>query len=234
MKKRIWELDALRGVCILFVIAVHLIFDLVELYGVVSWEYPPLFIWVRDWGGVLFVLLSGICATLGTHSVRRGALVFGCGMLITAVTVGMYALELADRSVLICFGVLHCLGICMILWHFFRKLSTRILATAGIAMILAGFAAARVRVNVPFLFFLGLTTPAFQSADYFPLLPHLGFFLLGAVIGRTLYREKKTLLPRFPAENPIVRFFRFCGRHSLIIYLAHQPIIALVLQIALI
>ena len=31
MKKRIWELDVLRGICILGVVIVHLIYDLVDL-----------------------------------------------------------------------------------------------------------------------------------------------------------------------------------------------------------
>lgn len=233
MKTRIWELDALRGVCILAVVAVHLIFDLVELYGVLAWEYPALFVFLRDWGGVLFVLLSGICATLGTHSVRRGAVVLCCGLLISAVTRGMYARELADDSIVIRFGVLHCLGICMMLWHFCKGLSVKLLTVAGALLTAAGLYLMRVTVSVPYLYPLGLTTPAFWSADYFPLLPYFGFFLLGASLGRTLYREKRTLLPNFPAENPIVRFFRFCGRHSLIIYLLHQPLLALALMLIL-
>ena len=40
--------------------------------------------------------------------------------------------------------------------------------------------------------------------------------LLGAVIGRTAYRKKQSLLPRVNAANPVIRFFSFCGRHSLL------------------
>ena len=68
MKKRIWELDALRGFCILGVIIVHFIFDLVELYGIIDWEYPVLFEFIKDWGGILFILLSGICVAGYGHS----------------------------------------------------------------------------------------------------------------------------------------------------------------------
>ena len=38
MKKRIWELDAFRGICILGVVFVHFVYDLVELYRIVDWE----------------------------------------------------------------------------------------------------------------------------------------------------------------------------------------------------
>ena len=44
MKKRIWELDALRGLCILGMVVVHFVYDLVELYGLIKWEYPPAFL----------------------------------------------------------------------------------------------------------------------------------------------------------------------------------------------
>ena len=72
MKQRIWELDALRGLCILGMVAVHFVYDLVELYGLVQWQYPALFSFIKDWGGVLFLVLSGICVTLGRSHIRRG------------------------------------------------------------------------------------------------------------------------------------------------------------------
>ena len=74
-KNRIWELDALRGLFILCVVLVHTIFDL-QLFGFVGEDTPVLFNIIRDYGGILFVLISGICVTLGSHSFRRGAIVF--------------------------------------------------------------------------------------------------------------------------------------------------------------
>ena len=63
-------------------------------------------------------------------------------------------------------------------------------------------------------------------ADYMPLFPWLGVFLIGCVIGRTLYKEKKTLFGgRGKVMTAIARPVEFIGRHSLIIYLAHQPVI---------
>ena len=231
MVKRIWELDVFRGICILGVIAVHFIFDLVELYGILNWEYPPVFSFIKDWGGILFLLLSGICATLGRHSVKRGLIVFGCGLLCSAVTAGMYLLDFAGKYIIIWFGVLHCLGLCMILWALLKKLPTWALALLGAAIIAAGFAVSGIRVEATWLFPLGLKHRGFSSSDYFPLLPNLGFFLLGAVIGRTLYREKATLFPRVNRSIPILRFLSFCGRQSLLIYLLHQPVLSLVCEI---
>lgn len=226
MKKRIWELDAFRGICILGVVFVHFVYDLVELYRIVDWEYPVLFSLVKNWGGVLFVVLSGVCVTLGRRSLRRGLIVLGCGMVITAVTYGMYRFGF-DKSIMIYFGVLHCLGSCMILWSMFKKCPNRLLAVIGIAMVAAGlYLRGNATVDHPWLTPLGFVPPKFYTSDYFPLLPNLGFFLLGAVLGRTVYRRKETLLPMVSERNVLVRFFSFCGRQSLFIYLAHQPILA--------
>lgn len=224
--KRIWELDAFRGICVLAMIAVHFLFDLTELYGLVQWQAPDWFNFLQRWGGVAFVMLSGICATLGSRSFRRGCIVLACGLLVTAATWAMVALWDFDPSTTIRFGVLHCLGVCMMLWPLFRKWPVWLLGILGLGMVLAGFWCEGQIVQTPWLFPIGLTTATFSSGDYFPLLPHLGFFLLGAVLGKTLYRQRQTLFPRVPAANPVLRFFQFCGRHSLLIYLVHQPLLA--------
>lgn len=228
MKQRVWELDAFRGLCILGMVAVHFVYDLVELYRLVDWTYPPLFSLIKNWGGILFLLISGICVTLGSRSVRRGAIVFACGMLCTAVTAGMYFLGMADKSILIYFGVLHCLGLCMLLWPLFRRCPVWLLALLGAVLAALGlYLNARALVPFPYLMPLGIPYPGFASSDYFPLLPNLGYFLLGAVLGRTLYREKRTLFPKCSAQAPVVRFLTGCGKHSLWIYLLHQPVLAL-------
>ena len=231
MKKRIWELDVFRGICILGMVLVHFIYDLVELYGIIDWSYPAVFSFVKDWGGVLFLLLSGVCATLGSRSVRRGLIVFACGLVCTAVTAGMYLLGFAGKYIIIWFGVLHCLGLCMILWAPLNKLPTWALAVLGAVIIAAGFWTNGIRVECTWLFPLGLTYRGFSSSDYFPRLPTRGFFLLGSVIGRTLYRNKETLLPQINAESPVLKFLGFCGRQSLFIYLLHQPVLSLLCQV---
>jgi uncharacterized membrane protein len=227
MKHRIWELDAFRGICLLGMVFVHFMFDLVELYGILDWAYPAWFRLMTEWGGMLFVILSGICATLGRRSVRRGLIVFGCGLIISAATYGMYRFGFADKSIIIYFGVLHCLGVCMVLWHFFRKLPSWLLLVLGAGMILAGWYLSRVvLVDHLYLVIFGFTNGRFFTSDYFPLLPNLGYFLVGAVVGRRFYGKKQTLLPRVNDRNLLIRALCFCGRHSLEIYLLHQPILA--------
>lgn len=227
MKKRVWELDAFRGLCVLGMVIVHFVYDLIDLYALVDWEYPEWFLFVMKWGGLLFILISGICATLGRRSVRRGVIVVLCGFVCTAVTYGMYRFGMAGQGLIIYFGVLHCLGTCMILWWLFKRLPTWLLAVLGIAMAVAGLYLQTRTFNTGlWLMPLGFMPDGFASSDYFPLLPNLGYFLLGGVLGRTLYRKQETLLPKVNENNPVLRFLRLCGRHSLWIYLLHQPVLS--------
>ena len=227
MKKRIWELDALRGLCVLGMVIVHLIYDVTDLYGLVQWNLPDSFLFLQQWGGVLFLLISGISVTLGRKHIKRGLLVLLCGLICTAGTYGMYHFGFSGKGIIIYFGVLHCLGVCMLLWGLFHRFPTWALALAGIALAGLGLWMGTLPpVTYPWLMPLGLPYWGFVSSDYFPLLPHLGFFLLGAVLGRTVYGSKESLLPMVNERNILIRFLLFCGKNSLWIYLLHQPLLS--------
>jgi uncharacterized membrane protein len=62
--------------------------------------------------------------------------------------------------------------------------------------------------------------------DYYPLAPWLGVALLGVVVGRTAYAEgqRQFTIPDFSMTPPIP-WLRFLGRHSLSVYLIHQPLL---------
>lgn len=227
-KKRVWELDALRGICILGMIVVHLFYDLSTIGGMTI-ELPRWFLLIRQYGHILFVLISGICATLASHStLKRGMTVFACGLLVTYVTMFMeYILGFKDLH--IWFGILHMLGACMMLYPLFRKLPAWVLALCGVALIVLGYWLQTVTVSVDYLFPLGLCSRSFYvGSDFFPIFPGFGWFLLGACLGKTVYRSKESLLQKANADNAILRCLRFIGKHSLWFYLLHQPVLFIV------
>lgn len=224
---RIWEIDVVRGLCIPGMILIHLIYDVVNLYGFVQWPYPTWYSLFKNNYGALFILISGVSVTLGSRSVKRGLTVFLSGMIVSAVTLGMYLLGMAGRGIIIYFGVLHCLGVCMMLWPLFRRLTPRGLLLLGVPLVLVGWWLRTVSFSMPLLMPLGFTFPGFSSSDYFPLMPNLGYFLLGAAFGRRFYAGRRSLFPGVDTQNPFLRFFGWCGRNSLMIYLLHQPILAL-------
>lgn len=223
MSRRIWELDALRGAALIGMMGIHLIYDLVDLFAVVSWRLPDWYLLFKNNYGALFLVISGISVTLGSRCVKRGFQVFCCGFLCTAATLGMYLLGFAGKDIIIYYGVLQCLGSCMMLWPVFRKGSSPVLVLLGCAMAAAGLWLRTRGFSFHWLTVVGFAPYHFASSDYFPLLPNLGYFLLGAVVGRKLYPEKRSLFPREQTPLPGLQWM---GRHSLLLYLLHQPVLA--------
>lgn len=223
-KERIWELDFLRGIFILCVIVIHGIFD-AQVF--LDWDFnpPAVYDFIQYNGGILFILLSGICITLGRHFLKRGAIVLACGILVSAVLKIMVQLNFMDDSALIYWGILHLLGFCMLTYVFFKHFPTWLLGFFGVAFIVLGFYMESLTPDTMWLCPLGLIPYGFATGDFFPIFPYWGWFILGIALGRILYKEKKSLLPKFPYRAWPIRAISFCGRHSLWIYLGHQPIL---------
>ena len=121
-------LDELRGLDLISMMLYHGMWDLVYLFGV---RAP----WYGSWQGGLwqqsicwvFILLSGFCLPLGRHPVKRGAVVFGCGALVTAVTLIFMP---ADA---VWFGVLTLLGSAMIITGLLEKWMEKVPPVVGLA-----------------------------------------------------------------------------------------------------
>lgn len=222
---RIWELDAVRGFCILCMIAVHLIFDL-TYFGGLDLRLPAWYLSLKHNGHIIFVLISGICVTFSSHCVRRGVTVFGAGLLISYVTLFL-DLVMGMEDLRIWFGILHLLGVSMMLYPLFRRLPAWAVGLLGLVFAGLGIWFSMLSVSADYLFPLGLCSEAmFVGSDFSPLFPGLGWFLIGAFLGRTVYGKKQSLLPSWNKDLPILRFFQLCGRYSLPIYLLHQPLLA--------
>jgi uncharacterized membrane protein len=69
---------------------------------------------------------------------------------------------------------------------------------------------------------LGLGTEIIPSNDYNPLLPWFGYVLLGIAVARVIPPEK---WPRWRPHSLAGRTLCLAGRHSLIVYLVHQPLL---------
>ncbi len=225
-RRRIWEIDFLRGLAIILMVGYHLLFDLGEFRGVrrflgFSTDLST-FAWTaaHHFFAGLFVLLSGISSTLSRNNIRRGLRLLAVSFAVTAVT------YLFDPASSIFFGILQCLAVSMLIYGAALKNAGPLGCAAGGAIVIGLGAALRMLtrgVVVPFDWLLpfGITSPTFSSYDYFPLLPWFGIFLAGAALGKSVYAPKQSLIPwRLPES-----FINTAGRHSLLIYILHQPII---------
>jgi uncharacterized membrane protein len=153
--------------------------------------------------------------------VVRGAGIFLLGLLVSLCTL------LFLREGFIVFGILHLIGISIILSPlFFRYKKWNIIL--GFLCITIGFVFSTL--NGPmWLLPLGIHPITFYSVDYEPIFPWFGVVLTGMGLGDLLYPKgvRSFTLPQIP--EIFVRPLAFMGRHSLIIYLVHQPVIILLI-----
>ena len=215
-------MDAARGLSLFLMVFHHFFYDLVIFAGAprqLFWN--PVFNTLHYFFAGLFILLSGVSSNFSHSNVHRGLKTLGIALLITLVT------RIMDMTIV--FGVLHLLGACMLLYglteKFWRQVQEKrpwsipALSVAGI--VLTARFADGVATQTPHLWIFGLVTQDFSSADYFPLLPWIFVFLLGTWAGKYI-RERR--LPAWFYETK-VPFFPALGRHSLLIYVAHQPLL---------
>ena len=230
VRARIWEVDFLRGLSIILMVGYHLLYDLGEMVGLGSFLGFSTNLSTRAWTiaqyffAGLFVVLSGISSTLSRGNVRRGLKLLAVALLVTAATF------VFDRSSTILFGILHCLAVSILVYGlFFKNAGAAACAAAGAAVIGISIAIPAVLKGVPIRFDwllpFGIHSPTLSSFDYFPLFPWFGIFLIGSALGKSVYAAKRSPISR---RLPVT-FVNIAGRHSLLIYIVHQPIILAVL-----
>jgi uncharacterized membrane protein len=231
-RPRIWEIDFLRGVAIILMVCYHLLFDLGEFVGTkkflgwstnlstTAWTVAQFFF------AGLFVILSGISSTLSRNNVRRGLRLLAVSLVVSAAT------YVFDPASAVYFGILQCLAVSLLIYGAaFEKAGAA--ACGGWGAIVIGLVAAlpalrsALAVRSDWLLPFGIYSPSFSAFDYFPIIPWFGIFLVGAALGKSAYASKRSLLPwRLPNI-----FVNWAGRHSLLIYIVHQPVIMGVLYV---
>ena len=235
-KTRLHLLDALRGFLMVNMIAYHGMWNLVYLFGVKAGWYAgtPKYLWQQFicWS---FILLSGFCWSMSRNHLKRGLMVFGGGAAVSLVT----CLVMPENRIL--FGVLTCIGSCMILMvplaQVLKKLPAKLGAVSSFALflllrncpngtlgfeklIICDLPASLYRNNLSA--YLGFPPASFFSTDYFSLIPWIFLFITGFFLYRITTQaglnEKLFARGRVPLLNRI-------GENSLLIYLLHQPVL---------
>ena len=245
-ENRILELDSLRGFAIFMMILHHFIFDLRYLLGLDVFAFQESEFFqdvVRGVFVAIFVVVSGICCRFSKNNLRRSFKMFIASVLFSLVMAGVSLV--AKTELFVFFNVLHLLTVGTFLQGLasylyarkehdpatefvsFRRRQVLLLLLA--LLLIAGDQLVGMFPNVNSYFLLPFgfapkSTPG--MADYLPILPWLGFFFVGVVIGNTSYRDRKSLLPNIPSFLcSVLSPFAWIGRNSLWIYLLHQPII---------
>ena len=231
MSKRIELIDGLRGFAVCLMVLHHLMYDLVEFLGAPRWLFscPPIdFLHVIFAG--LFILLCGVSSNFSHSNLKRGLKTAAVAAGITLVTC------LMDMDII--WGILHLLAFCMLLYGGAKWLEGKLpqrkktlpgwaAPTVYIVLLLISVyltGGRRELADSPggfILWLLGLGNGPWRSSDYFPILPWVFVFLFGTWLGGPI---KDGRFPKwfYEAKMPV---FSDIGRHSLIIYIVHQPVL---------
>lgn len=241
MGKRVGILDEVRGIAYLAMILYHAYYDIAFVY---MHDLPDVLDtvmrFIQPFIAGTFIVVAGISSNYSTNNFKRGVTYFFFAMALTFIT------AVVMPSEIILFGVLHFLGIAAMIYGFIGKYTESIPWLLGVILFSLLFAAA---YNIPsgyigikglfsldmpdflyghyWLFPLGFTGSGFYSSDYFPLIPYFFLFLAGASLGvyfKTGRAAKGLYMTRFSG-------LAFIGRHGLWIYMLHQPVLILLLEL---
>lgn len=227
-------IDALRGFALVNMVLFHLMYDIFNIFSAeTGWNSEPLTIIWERFICCSFIILSGVSFNFSHRPFKRGIILNACGFLITIVTV------LVIPSQAVWFGILNFLGCAMMLAYPLKAYLENIKPVVGAILNLllfaflygvpegyVGFFGVELFKLPEFLYgtkalaFIGFPSADFHSTDYFPIIPWIFLFLSGCFAWRVI---KNCNADSFFKRK--VPFFDFIGRHTLIIYLLHQPII---------
>lgn len=243
--------DAARGTAIALMFVYHFTFDL-RYYNVVAIDFnnDPVWLGLRTLIVGLFLGVMGVSLHLATASglnqrafVRRLLQVMGCAALVSLSSYMMFPKSM------IFFGILHFIAVASVLGLLFYRWFWMNLGV-GVALIMLGLTIQHPWFDQPGWQWIGLMTHKPITEDYVPLLPWFGVVLLGLFVGKWMFSsppppfirlaelagltgQLSKNLVQWQGKTGFSRLLAFGGRHSLPIYMLHQPIFFAVLYLAL-
>jgi uncharacterized membrane protein len=230
-------IDALRGGAICLMVVYHFCFDL-RFYRVIAadFERDPFWLGFRALIVTSFMALVGVSLVLADRAHRAPAArapgnraaywkrigaIAGCALL---ATLGSYLL-FPQRFIY--FGILHCIAAASLLAQPLVRRPAAALAL-GAVVVVAGLTLQHAAFDARALSWIGFTTTKPATEDYVPLAPWAGIVLIGIAVGHALVRTD------FRALRPLAAapaWLQWLGRHSLAVYMVHQPLLLGVLWV---
>jgi uncharacterized membrane protein len=234
---RFWEVDAARGVAIIMMIVYHSTYDLDSLGGYDIQSTSGYWALFADLTAGLFLFLVGISLAISRARttltgwklflkyLARGLMILAYGMVLTLVF-------LALGMGVVAFGILHLIGVSIILAYPFLKLRFTNLVLGMLIFASGQYVLAQGFYSQSFwLLPFGVVPEGMIMPDYRPLLPWFGVVLIGLFFGNVVYGDGSR--PAVPEDKAplLARPLLPLGRNSLFVYLIHQPIIIAVLAV---
>ncbi|MDR0696908.1 MAG: DUF1624 domain-containing protein [Christensenellaceae bacterium] len=248
---RIREIDILRGFCILLMFVDHFAFFILK-FDVFHWtEQSSTFLdaliklskyfysgngrlirdVIRYFVLDIYFIISGICCSFSKSNLKRS---FKLATVAISITLSMFFLSLIMKQDFnIYFGILHCYASCVFIYWVITKLPKKLFYPCLILLVLCSVIIGLLNPTLQssnILLPFGIPSATYSPAiEYDPIFPSIAIFVFGAILGKTLYKNKRPLCPALEKihHHPI----SFVGQHGLIFYIAHIPILAIIVWI---
>lgn len=224
---RIPLIDLVRTAALMGMVAFHFSYDLL-MFGLIPRAYAAsdvFYVHARLVAGS-FLLLAGLGLWLAHwQGIRWTVFWWRFGKIAAAAAMVSLATWAAMPDFYVYFGILHAIAL-------FSLLGLAALRLPAIATIILGagfiFGAEYLRstgFDAPVLRFVGLSTLPAQTMDFEPIFPWFGVVLLGIALGQMGTRFGWWSALAGKPTGIWANRLGWPGRHSLAIYLIHQPVL---------
>ena len=217
---RIFEIDLLRVLAILFMLIFHTAYDLNAYAGIHIDCSTGIFEMIGNISGLLFIFVSGISSGLSRNTNKKAI-----KLLIIAMIISIVSYIIFGESY-IRFGILHLLSVCLLTNIILKNLSSGMILLIAFLSLIAGEIFKGIVLPVTFLIPLGIVYDNFQSIDYYPVFPYVSYYILGIFIYKTFYHKGKKLIH----SGIEISYVTKISKKSLLVYLIHQPIIIITIE----
>jgi uncharacterized membrane protein len=220
---RLIPLDAARTLALVCMVIFHFTFDL-ALFGHIPGEtmFQPFWYYFARLIAGSFLFLSGVSLWLAHgQSIRwasfwrRFAKVGAAALLVTVMSLWFVP------GGTIWFGILHAIAAASLLGLLVLRLPWPVTLAIAAAILAAAWGPRSPAFNPLWLVWTGLAETRPNMGDYVPLIPWAAPVLAGIAVAKAARVERS----QRTAPTRAVDLLTFPGRHSLVIYLIHQPIL---------
>ncbi len=229
---RIIIIDVVRGAAIIGVVIFHLVWDL-DLTGLIKPGLSTSTGWLL-YGRLLagtFMFVVGISLALAHAKTfrwraftRRLVIVAGAAIVITVST------KIAFPQNFIYFGILHAIVAGSLVGILFLRAPVAVTLICGVAIWTLPLFFRSPLFDTRWMAWIGFSEQTPSSVDFVPVFPWLGLVLLGLALSKMAISA--SAFDRLNSEEPRGKALAglvWCGRHSLVIYLIHQPLLLAVI-----
>lgn len=218
--------DVVRGIAIAGVVLFHLVWDLAFLRVIPpELAFHPLWLLFGRMLAGIFMVLVGVSLVLASANgfrwlpfMRRLVVLAVAALAITLVT------RIAFPQTFVYFGILHAIAVASLIGALMLPLHAIAIAVLGVAAYAVGFSWTSAAFDPRWLAWTGFAAAPPPSNDFVPVFPWVGLTLLG-MAGTRLALAQRWVHRARPLRGRPARSLAWLGRHSLAIYLVHQPVL---------